>query len=172
MTRTASRLSGALALGACLFLAACGGEDGGTPPPAASRAPAGPGSAPPAAAPAPAGPSKDQLKIVMAIQQYQAAVDKGDGKAACALMSKDLQFVYSQDSGAGNCVTAIRNLHESLGEVRLANTRVNAKDVEVKGSMAVLSRDAIAKTNGWKPKQAESFDMIKTGGRWLIDYIS
>lgn len=170
MTRTASPLSAALAVGACLLLAACGDDGAASAPARATSSASAP--VPTSSAQQPAGPSKDQQEIVTVIQRYQVAVDRGDGKAACALMSKDLRFVYSQDSGAADCVTAIRNLHKSLGKVRLANTRVIAADIEVKGRMAVLSRDAIAKANGLKPNQAESFDMIKTDGRWLIDYIS
>lgn len=167
---TATRaLAVACALGAVTLAGGCGDSGTEAPAPGASAAPSD------APAPAvPAGPSQDQLDVVTVIQQYQVAVDKGDAKGACALMSKDLKFVYSQDPGAGNCERAIENLHKQLAEHdhKLANTRVNAQDVEVKGSMAVLSRDAIAKSNGLKPDQAESFDMVKVGGKWLIDYIS
>lgn len=154
----------ALAIGTAAFTGACGDEGPASAPP--SQAAPAPTSA------APAGPSKDQTDIIAVIQQYQLAVDKGDATAACALMTKDLQFVYSQDPGSGNCVKAIENLHDSLGETKLANTRVFPKDVDVKGTMATLSRDKIAKANGLKPDQAESYDMIKADGKWLIDYIS
>ncbi|MGH3520175.1 MAG: hypothetical protein ACRDQ7_22885 [Haloechinothrix sp.] len=168
-SRTRTTLLAALTFGAAWFATACGDEPAAPaapPPTSASAAPAAPSPA------QPEGPDEDQQAIVAVIQQYQAAVDKGDGKAACTLMHPDLQGVYAQDPGASDCAGAIENLHKSLGDVRLSNTRVLADDVEVRGSKAVLSHLKIAEANGTKPAETEGFDMVEIDGKWLIEYVS
>ncbi|MGH3949698.1 MAG: hypothetical protein ACRDSE_11320 [Pseudonocardiaceae bacterium] len=167
-TRSPKRtLVAALAIGAAAVTAACGGEEAAPAAPSASPAPT-----PSSVAAQPARPGEEQQAVIGVIQKWQVAVDKGDGKTACALMHPNLQGVYAQDPGAEDCAGAIRNLHDNLGDARLANTRVFAGDVEIRGKRAVLSHVKIAEANDTKPDETEGFDMVKVDGTWLIEYVS
>lgn len=142
------------------------------------------GEQPPAATPAanvkaspetttqPPKPKDVQEKAIVAvIDRFHRAVDKGDGKKACALLTKALQGVYATNPGASDCASGIEFTSKQLGDARMASMELAPADVRVKGKEAIVSHKLIAKRNGTKASQTDSYNMIRVGSAWKIDYV-
>lgn len=115
----------------------------------------------------------EEQAIVALVKKFQVAVDKGDGKAACALLTSELQGVYAQDPGAGSCPAAISNLNKALGKAKLSSIKIAPEDVDIvkKDKEAVISHELIAKRNKMDSDATESFNLEKRKGAWLISYV-
>jgi len=114
---------------------------------------------------------RDPALVVAVIDRFHRAVDKGDGKRACAQLTKTLQGVYATNPGAGDCAGGIEYTHEQLDGAKMAGMELAASDVKVKGREAVVSHVLIAKRNGTKASATDSYNLVKQGGQWKIDYV-
>lgn len=114
---------------------------------------------------------QDEKRIVAVINRFHRAVDKGDGKRACAQLTKTLQGVYATNPGASDCAAGIEYTHEQLDGAKMSALKFHASDVEVKGREAVVSHVLIAKRNGTKASQTDSYNLVRAGGQWKIDYV-
>lgn len=155
----------ALLLAAAGLSAACG--DDAQPDAAKEQAP----SSSPSIAKDP-GPAQEEL-IVGIIDKFHKAVDKGDGKTACTLLTADLKGVYAQNPGASDCPSGIEQLHDSLNGAKLSSMKFAAEDVDItrKNKEAVVSHELIATRNGTDPDQTDSYNFEMKNGKWKISYI-
>lgn len=114
---------------------------------------------------------RDPALVVAVVDRFHRAVDKDDGKRACAQLTKTLQGVYATNPGAADCAGGIEYTHEQLDGAKMSALKFAAADVEVKGREAVVSHVLIAKRNGTKASATDSYNLVKQGGRWKIDYV-
>ncbi|MGH3431832.1 MAG: hypothetical protein ACRDQB_03240 [Thermocrispum sp.] len=147
------------------LLAACGtAEQPDTAKPAANTAPASP-------------PKKTEQKppnerqVAAVIGTFHLAVDKGDGKRACAQLTSALQGVYATNPGASDCAAGVEYTHEQLDGAKMSALKVAADDVRVRGGEAVVSHRLIAKRNHTKASATDSYNLVRSDGRWKIDYV-
>lgn len=168
--RTTGRAIGLAALlSAAGLLAACtSAEQPDDAKPAANTAPATTSTKP-----EPAGPQKpkDDRKVAAVISVFHRAVDSGDGKRACAQLTPTLQGVYATNPGASDCADGVEYTHEQLDGAKMSTLKVSAADVRVKGKEAVVSHKLIAKRNHTKASATDSYNLIRSGGKWKIDYV-
>lgn len=156
----------AVLLGTAGLTVACTATEPPAPKHAASTA-----SASAKAAVKPKPKPKDEAKVVAVINRFHRAVDKGDGKRACALLTGALQGVYATNPGASNCAAGVEYTHEQLDGAKMSALKFAPADVTVKGKEAVVSHRRIAKRNGTKPAQTDSYNLVRSGGQWKIDYV-
>lgn len=160
----------AVMLGAAGVLGACGDAPADGAGQTASASAAAPSSSP---TKKPEPRPKPEQAVVDVIVKFQRAVDKGDGKRACALLTKELQGVYAQNPGASDCPGGIEHLHKELGDSKLSALKIAAADVEISkgGKEAVANHKLIAKRNRTDPDETDSYNMENEKGRWKISYI-
>lgn len=109
--------------------------------------------------------------VVAVIKRFQRLVDAADGDRACTLMTKSLQGVYAENPGASDCASGVEQLHEELDGYKLAGMKVKPEDVIVNEKDAVADHRKIAKRNGWDADDTDSYNMVRSGETWKIDYI-
>lgn len=114
----------------------------------------------------------EEKAVIAVIGRFHKYVDSGDGKRACALMTKDLKWVFSQNPGAGTCVRGVKWQHKELDGTKLSKTKFHAGDVTIrkKGKEAVIDGADSAKHNGGAT--VATYDLVKRGGKWKLDYVS
>lgn len=134
--------------------------------------PAGPAKTTEAADDAPEKSKAEEAEAVVAvIKRFQRLVDAADGDKACALMTKSLQGVYAENPGASDCASGVEQLHDELDGFKLASMKLKPEDVIVNQKDAVADHRKIAKRNGWNADDTDSYNMVRSGATWKIDYI-
>ncbi|WP_028851822.1 hypothetical protein [Thermocrispum municipale] len=114
---------------------------------------------------------RDEDKVVTVINSFHKAVDRGDAKRACSLLTKTLQGVYAMNPGAANCVEGVKYTHDHLDGAKMSALKVAPEDVKVKGREAIVSHKLIAKRNDTKAQATDSYNLVRSGKTWKIDYI-
>ncbi|MFO7193216.1 MAG: hypothetical protein DIU77_013320 [Thermocrispum agreste] len=114
---------------------------------------------------------RDREKVVRVIDDFHRAVDRGDGKRACALLTSTLRDVYAMNPGASNCAEGVEYTHEQLNGAKMSALKVAPEDVRVKGREAIVSHKLIAKRNHTKASATDSYNLVRSGGTWKIDYV-
>jgi hypothetical protein len=161
MRSTTTRRLAALTAGAVLAFTGCSEGDAST-----GRG-AGAGERVLGADPGPSG----------AIEVYitwWAALGRGDGAAACALMDTDGKADMDDFGTAGSCENAIRIIHGYTGEPdrqAVQNLDVPKEAVEVDDDEATIDQNAVTSTGGiWE--QTGSDVLEYAAGRWWIHDIN
>lgn len=132
----------------CLALAACGGEE----------QQAGPADPPPQMKEVEA---VDQTKVVKKVLiAHEEAVQKGDGKAACARYTKALRTVLVMQ--LRELEGSPRDCEELVAEWGPLTTKRTFSNVEVDGKKATaVAADSVAESK-------ETIELLRIDGEWLI----
>lgn len=114
----------------------------------------------------------EEKAVIAVIDKFHKFVDSGDGKGACALMTKDLRWVFSQNPGAGTCQRGVEWQHSELDGTKLSKTKIHTADVTIrkKGKEAVIDGADAAKRYGGTT--VATYDLVKRSGKWKLDYVS
>lgn len=106
--------------------------------------------------------SNQAAEILNALRAYyQAGLDR-DGAASCALTSRRTRSFWSESAGGQSCPAALDELFTGFSAKAMAEQRQVIRELDLE-SVRVSGDTATVTVTG------ETADMVKEGGRWLVD---